>query len=441
MVFPLRRVVVVGASLAGLRAAETLRTRGFTGTITIVGAERHPPYDRPPLSKKVLSGEWAPERTALRQFTADDPLELQWRLGVAAVGLDVARRVVTVRSVEGAERVRPVHDEDAAGHEPRTDRRHDGGDHDDEIGFDGLIIATGAEARRLAGQVVDPSVVVMRTLDDSLALHQMVSDGSKRVVVIGAGFIGLEVAATVRQLGNDVTVLEGLPAPLIRGLGADIGTVIGEIHAEHGVDLRCNVVIESVEPGMVTLAGGERVSADVIVVGIGVAPATRWLEGSGLELRDGVVCDATLNVGVDGVYAAGDVARWPNGLFGEEMRVEHWTNAAEQGAAAAANLLATSRGDLAEPYSAVPFFWSDQYDRRVQFLGRSANHDEVRIVSGSTAARQFVALYRRGDRLEGVFGLNSTRALMAYRPSLSTRASWDEALAVAGVQTGQSGGR
>jgi NADPH-dependent 2,4-dienoyl-CoA reductase/sulfur reductase-like enzyme len=271
-------------------------------------------------------------------------------------------------------------------------------------------------------------VLMMRTLDDALKLRALVSGGGKRVVVIGAGFIGLEVAATVRQLGNEVTVLEGLPAPLIRGLGAEIGAAVGEVHIDKGVDLRCGVRIASVANDGVMLDDGESIPADVIVVGIGVAPATEWLEGSGLELRDGVVCDATLCAGPPGIYAAGDLVRWHNTLFDEEMRVEHWTNAAEQGALAATNLIAESKGEPTQPYSAVPFFWSDQFEHRLSFLGRSSEHDEVRIVSGSVAARQFIALYRRGERLHGAFGLNSNRPLMAYRKLLQQRIGWDAAL-------------
>lgn len=396
------RVIVVGASLAGLRAAESLRSGGFVGQIAMVGAEPHQPYDRPPLSKRLLSGEWEPERIALRKPDELASLDLEWHLGDSAVELDTSTCTVSLAS--GA-----------------------------ALTYDGLVLATGADARRLPGQPDHPRVVMVRTIDDSLALRALIGSGGQRVVVVGAGFIGLEVAATVKGLGNDVTVLEGLPAPLIRGLGADIGSVIGEVHAEHGVEVRCGVVITGVDEGGVTLDTGERVSADVVVVGIGVAPVTKWLEGSGLELRDGIVCDATLNAGVDGVYAAGDVARWYHDLYGEEIRVEHWTTAAEQGAHAATNLLAVSRGEEPQPYVGVPFFWSDQYDRRIQFLGRSAGHDEVRVVAGSTASRQFVALYRQGERLQGVVGLNSPRLLMPYRALLARRAGWDEALAHAAL--------
>ena len=392
----MHQVVIVGASLAGLRAAETLRSEGFDGEITVVGAEPHHPYDRPPLSKKLLAGALEPPQIALRRPDEVAALAVTWRLGVEATSLDTKRRAVVLASGE-------------------------------ELPYDGAVIATGAEPRRLPNE--PPEARVLRTIDDSLALHGLIRAGDKQVVVIGAGFIGLEVAATARQLGNRVTVLEALPAPLIRGLGADIGSIIGAIHVDHGVELRCGAVIGSISRDGVTLDSGEHVIADVVIVGIGVAPATQWLEGSGLELRDGVVCDAMLNAGDPMIYAAGDVARWFNELYGEEMRVEHWTNAAEQGAAAAKNLLAESRGDATVPYAPVPFFWSDQYDRRIQFLGRSANHDEIAVVSGTPEDRQFVALYRSGDRLQGVVGLNLPRQVMPYRTLLADRTSWDDALA------------
>ena len=205
---------------------------------------------------------------------------------------------------------------------------------------EGVIIATGSATRRLPGQEDVPIVHELRTLEDSLGLRERIADGTARVVVVGAGFIGLEVAATARARGCAVTVLEGLPSPLIRGLGAEMGLAATAVHAADGIDIRCGVLVEGLGVDGVTVNGGELVPADVIVVGIGVAPATGWLEGSGLTLRDGVVCDDTL-AAAPGVWAAGDVCRWPNRLFGEEMRVEHWTNAAEQGAVAARNLLAT----------------------------------------------------------------------------------------------------
>ncbi len=357
------RVVVVGASLAGLRAAETLRSDGFEGEVVVVGAEPHRPYDRPPLSKKVLAGEWEPDRIQLRQPDSFDELDVEWRLGLAATGLDPDAGILHLS---------------------------DGTD----VSFDGCIIATGAACRRLPEQGRHGHVHELRTLDDAMRLRADLSAGDHHVVVIGAGFIGLEVAATAKQLGNRVTVLEGAPAPLIRGLGEEMGAAVGALHAERGVDIRCGVQVDRLHENGVLLADGELIESDLVVVGIGVVPATAWLDDSGLELRDGVVCDETLNArradgGLrPGVYAAGDVLRWPNSLFDEEMRIEHWTNAAEQGAAAARNLLAASRGEEPEAYAPVPFFWSDQFDIRVQFLGRSAPDDEVVVAAGRRGRRQ-----------------------------------------------------
>ena len=407
----LNRVVVVGASLAGLRAAETLRNEGFEGDVVIIGAEPHRPYDRPPLSKKLLAGEWEPDRVQLRQPDTFDELDVEWRFGVAAAGLDTDARVVHLT---------------------------DGTD----VDFDGCIIATGASCRRLSEQSRYGHVHEVRTLDDSMRLRAEIADGDKHVVVIGAGFIGLEVAATAKGLGNRVTVLEGGPAPLMRGLGEEMGAAIGALHEARGVEVRCDVQVDRLHDDGVLLADGELIEADVVVVGIGVVPATAWLGDSGLELRDGVVCDETLNAldadgsAVAGVYAAGDVLRWPNPLFGEEMRVEHWTNAAEQGAAAARNLLAASGvGDGSpEPYAPVPFFWSDQFDIRIQFLGRAHQDDEVEVVLGSTEPDEdgnakFLALYRNGDTVHGALGVNAPRWVMKMRGQLMEQAAWSDALA------------
>ncbi|NND75173.1 MAG: FAD-dependent oxidoreductase [Ilumatobacter sp.] len=377
----MERVVIVGASLAGLRAAETLRTKGFAGAVTVIGAEPHRPYDRPPLTKKLLAGEWEPDRIHLRRPDTFDELDVEWRFGTTATHLDLDRRQVGV----------------------------DGG----SLDFDGLVIATGATPRRLPDQDRFDDVHVLRTLDDALAVRSVIAQGGRRVVVIGAGFIGLEVAATARQLDNDVVVLEAASAPLIRGLGAEMGAAVGDIHRARGVDVRCGVVIEGLTDDGVRLAG-EHVDADLVVVGIGVEPQTHWLEGSGLELRNGVVCDPTLRA-APGVYAAGDVARWHNSAFGEEMRVEHWTNAAEQGAAAATNLLATSAGDEPEPYAPIPFFWSDQFDQRLQYLGHGGPDDDVVVAAGSVADGKLLALYGRDGTLHGAFGLNAPRWVMPMR--------------------------
>jgi NADPH-dependent 2,4-dienoyl-CoA reductase/sulfur reductase-like enzyme len=400
----LDRVVIVGASLAGLRAAETLRQHDDVGSVVVVGDERHRPYDRPPLSKKLLSGEWGPERIQLRQPDVFDDLDVDWQLGTAATGLDLVRRVVDLA---------------------------DGSD----VPFDSLVVATGARPRRLPGHDDFDHVHELRSLDDAMVLREEIARGNRNVVVIGAGFIGLEVAATAKELGNAVVVLEGATAPLIRGLGREMGEAIAGLHRARGVDVRCDVRIDAMTPTGVRLADGSEVPADVIVVGIGVSPATEWLEGSGVALRDGVVCDEDLNVvdrdgaPVPGVFAAGDVARWPNALLGEEMRVEHWTNAAEQGAHAANNLVRAANGRPLEPYAPLPFFWSDQYDHRIQFLGHASADDEVRIVAGSIADEKFLTLYGRHGRLHGALGVNAPRWVMPTRKLFLDRATWDEALA------------
>jgi NADPH-dependent 2,4-dienoyl-CoA reductase/sulfur reductase-like enzyme len=397
----LERVVVVGASLAGLRACETLRTEGYGGTITLIGDEPHLPYDRPPLSKKLLAGEWEPDRIVLRKPDAIDELGLDVRLGQRAAGLDLDDR--TIELADGT-----------------------------AVPFDAVVLATGSRTRRLPGQDAVPEVRELRTLDDSLALRRLISDGTARVVVIGAGFIGLEVAATAHSLGCPVTVLEAAEAPLIRGLGVEMGRATTSIH--EGIEIRCGVLVEELRADGVRLAGGAWVPADVIVVGIGVMPATDWLDTSGLELGDGVVCDATLRAGPPGVYAAGDLARWPNELFGEQMRLEHWTNAAEQGAAAARNLLVTAAGGTPHAYAPVPFFWSDQAPHRIQFVGHAGADDDVEIVVGTPESGRFLALFGRQGRLRGALGVNAPRLVMPYRVLLTERRTWADALALASEQ-------
>jgi NADPH-dependent 2,4-dienoyl-CoA reductase/sulfur reductase-like enzyme len=403
----LSRIVIVGASLAGLRAAETLRTEGFDGEVVFIGAEAHLPYDRPPLSKRVLSGQLDEDRIQLRHPEEYDEIALELRLGVRATRLDVS---------QGA-----VHLDDG-----------------DVVPYDGVILATGATPRRLAHQPELDGLFELRTLDDCRRLRTAITASPERVVVVGAGFIGAEVAATTRKQGVDVTILEALPAPLVRGLGPQMGAVCAALHHDHGVDLRVSTGVDGIQGTdhveAVHLSTGERLAADVVVVGIGVAPAIGWLEDSGLEIRDGVVCDATL-AAAPGVYAAGDIARWPNQLFGEEMRVEHWTNAAEQGAAAARNLLAWGAGGDGTPYSPVPFFWSDQYDSRIQFLGRASGQDEVVVAHGSVEDRKFVALYGHAGRLRGAFGLNAPKDLMPYRKLLERSVSWEEAVGEAGARS------
>jgi NADPH-dependent 2,4-dienoyl-CoA reductase/sulfur reductase-like enzyme len=401
----MNHIVVVGASLAGVRACGGLRAEGFGGVISLIGAERHLPYDRPPLSKKVLAGEWEPERIALMHADEFDSLQLQQHLGRQAVQLSTDDRIITL-------------------------------DDGSTLMYDGVVIATGASPRKLPNQPEDESVVVLRTLDDCLALRSRLAGGDVRVAVIGAGFIGLEVAATARKLGNEVVVLEGLPAPLVRGLGAEMGHAVALIHDDHGVEIRCGLTVLGIERVgdeiAVHVHGHDDVVSDIVIVGIGVGVNTSWLEDSGLELRDGIVCDETLNAGVPGVYAAGDVARWPNLQFdGEEMRVEHWTNASEQGLAVAKNLVAVSRGEDPVPYAPVPFFWSDQYDSRIQFIGRAAGDDEVRVVKGSIEERSFLALYGKHGKFRGALGLSMPKPLMRCRKLLLDQLSFDDAVEVA----------
>ncbi len=408
-------IVVVGSSLAGLRACETLRQEGYDGRLTLIGDEPGTPYDRPPLSKKVLLGEWDTERILLRKPADFGSLGLELRFGVAATSLDLDGRAVAL-------------------------------DDGSRVEFDGLVIATGATPRRLPGQPDVPGIVTLRRLADSVALRDRLQPGH-RLTVIGAGFIGLEVAATARQRDCEVTVLEGLPAPLVRGLGAEMGTAVAAVHGRHGVDLRCGVQVTGIDVegdvvNGVHLGSGGFVEADTVLVGIGVSPEVRWLEDSGLTLRDGVVCDAFLNAGAPGVYAAGDLVRWPNGAFHdddgapEEMRIEHWTNAAEQGAAAARNLLAELRGGEREPFDSVPFFWSDQFESRLQFVGRAHGDDDVHVFAGDPSAGPFAALYGWHGRLRGVLGVSSPKLVMPFRMLLAARASWDDAVTRARELTG-----
>ncbi len=393
----MKSVMIVGASLAGMRAAETLRREGFDGTVTVVGDETDAPYDRPPLSKQVLAGEWEPQRIALYDDETLADLQLTWRLGARAAGFEAATRTVTLAGGE-------------------------------QLSADGVVIATGARTRTLPGTEDLAGVYTLRTLADSLAIRREFDATPGRVVVVGAGFIGAEVAATARGRGLDVTMVEMADTPLERVLGAELGRACAEVHTDHGVDLRLGVGVESVSGAgrveQVALTDGTRLDADVVVVGVGVIPNTEWLEGSGLDIDNGVVCDETC-LAAPGVVAAGDVARWPNRLFGQSMRVEHWDNAIAQGIAAAQRLLA---GEATEPFAPVPWFWSDQYDRKIQLAGRSGPDDEVVVVTGSPAERRFAAIYGRAGRIVAVLGFNRPRHVMQYRRLIARGASWDEAL-------------
>ena len=400
----LEQIVVVGASLAGLRAAEELRLRGYGGTIVLVGDEPHRPYERPPLSKQVLAGSKPPESTALSVVhgTLDD-LELDWRLGQSATGLDLDERAVLLG---GGER----------------------------LPFDGLVIATGASPKRLPGTDHLDGVHTLRTLDDCLEIRAALDATPRRVAVVGAGFIGAEVAATCRERGIDVSLIEALPVPLERGLGPEMGSVVADVHRDHGVDVRLGVGVVLIEGGdrveRIRLTDGAVLDIDLVVIGIGVSPNTDWLDGSGLTVDNGVVCDATCTA-APGVVAAGDVARWPNARFNEVMRVEHWDNAIAMGTHAAQSLLA---GEAAQTFDPIPWFWSDQYDRKIQLAGRAAPDDHVEVVSGSVEDRRFVAFYRRDGRVVGILGMNQPAKVMRWRSLLEERASWDDALRTAAAE-------
>ena len=393
----MERIAIVGASLAGLRCAESLRREGFTGALTIVGAEEHLPYDRPPLSKEFLTAEFEAERLALRTAPYED-LKADLILGQRAQSLNLEARSITLASGK-------------------------------EIDFDGLVIATGAAPRNLPITDGISGVMTLRTLDDAARLKAAIEE-RKRICVIGAGFIGSEVAATARGLGLNVTVLEAGEQPMLRGVGPIIGETLAELHRRNGVDLRTGVEIESIEQigeeVRVNIAGEASVECDLLLLAVGAAPVTQWLEGSGLTLDDGVVCDATL-LAAPGVVCAGDVARWPNPLFGgESMRVEHWTNAVEQGMHAAKRLL--SDDDSAPEFSTVPFVWSEQYGIKIQAAGRFSGEDRMEVVHGSTDDARLVAIFERRGRISGVIGFSEPRRVMQYRRLIGAGTPFDEAL-------------
>jgi 3-phenylpropionate/trans-cinnamate dioxygenase ferredoxin reductase component len=408
----MQSIVVVGASLAGLRAVEELRHAGFDGRIAVVGDEAHRPYDRPPLSKQVLAGDWEPEQVRLDVQGDDglDGLEVDWHLGIRATGLDTSNRRVSL-------------------------------DDGTALPYDGLVVATGARPRSLprsvtgwaklgrskrpADELLD-GIHVLRTLDDCLALRAELDRRPARIVVVGAGFIGAEVAATCRQRGLEVSIVEALPVPMERAVGATVGGLMADLHRDNGVDVRLGVGVKRFDGAdrveRVRLTDGTVLDADVVVVGVGVEPNIGWLRGARLGLENGLVCNAQLQAG-PGVVAAGDVARWPSARFGGDVRVEHWENAVTMGEHAARSLL----GEQA-PYDPVPWFWSDQYDRKLQLAGLVGGADEMRLVDGSLEERRFAAIYRRGDRIVGVVAMNRPRQLITYRSLVERSALWSDAL-------------
>jgi 3-phenylpropionate/trans-cinnamate dioxygenase ferredoxin reductase subunit len=381
----MRSVTIVGASLAGLSAARALRAQSFAGRITIVGDERHEPYDRPPLSKEFLAGNATMADITLS--TEDDgELDLDWRLGTTATRLDPTRRAVTLDS--GAELV-----------------------------SDGVVLATGARARQLPGPA-PAGVHTLRSLDDALALREALLAGGP-VVVIGAGFIGAEVASTARTLGLDVTVVEVLPTPLAGPLGEEMGRHVAALHEDHGTKLITGVGVVGLVGGSrtqaVRLADGRELPAATVVCGIGAIPNVEWLGGSGIEISDGVRTDARCATNIPGVVAVGDCASAHNPFAGEAVRLEHWTNALQQPEIAAATLL----GRPAATRPAPPYFWSDQYGVRLQFAGHRRPGDTVEVVEGDPAERSFVAVYRRAGRPVAVLSLNQPKLFGRLRRQLA----------------------
>lgn len=385
-----RTFVVVGANLAGGRAVETLREQGFDGRIVLVGAEPDRPYERPPLSKEFLRGEMAEEQLYLRpvEYYAAQQIEL-W-LGIRATRLRPGEPVVEL-----------------------SDGR--------ALRYDALLIATGATPRRLGVPGADLlGIHYLRTLRDAERLGAALRQ-RPRLVVIGAGFIGAEVAASARVLGCDVTLLEMLPVPLGRVLGAEVGRVYAALHRAHGVDLRTGETVAAFRGAgrveQVLTASGAALPCDLAVVGIGVVPEVAWLEGSGIDRGDGVLVDEYCGTSRPNVYAAGDVANWPHPLFGERLRVEHYDNAQEQGAAAARSMLGERT-----PYAPVPFFWSDQYDATLQYVGHASPDDRV-VFRGQPGSDSWVAFYVRDGRLRAALGLNRSRDVFAARRLIAAQIS------------------
>ena len=394
------RIAIVGASLAGLRAAEALRLAGFTGPLTLIGDEPHAPYDRPPLSKTVLSG-WLPiEHTTLPQFT---PLDAEWLLGVPAAALDLARKQIRL----------------ADGH---------------DVPFDRVLIATGTRARPWPDETEGnlDGVFTIRTRDDAVALRERLAAGPNRVLIVGGGFIGSEVASVCRELGLPVTVAERGTAPLSGALGATAGWAAARLQRQHGVDLRCGVTVQALTGnGRVQrahLSDGDVLDIDVAVMALGALRNVEWLRGAGLAADGrGVACDASCRVfsaeGVvlDDVFVAGDVARWPHPLFdGQLIAVEHWENAVKQAAVAAHNMVRPAAERQA--HNALPAFWSNQFGLNIKSVGLPTIASEILVVQGSVPDHRFVAVYGGGGRVVAAVAVNAPRWLSYYQSLVETRA-------------------
>ncbi|MDH6626048.1 NADPH-dependent 2,4-dienoyl-CoA reductase/sulfur reductase-like enzyme [Streptomyces sp. LBL] len=383
----MRTVTVVGASLSGLYAARELRAQGFDGRLVIVGDEPHRPYDRPPLSKDFLTGRVGEDHLALADDEETAGLGAEWLLGTRARGLDVRGRTLLLD-------------------DGRT------------VSTDGVVIATGASARSLPGDGL-AGVHTLRSLDDARALRDELADGPRQVVVIGGGFIGAETASSCAALGHTVTVVEAASLPLVPHLGAQMAAVCAALHRRGGVDLVTGTGVAGLRGAAyvtgVALSDGSTLPAEIVVVGIGATPNTRWLAGSTLTLHDGVVCDEGCVTALPQVVAVGDVARVGG------TRAEHWTSATEQPRVAVANLLA---GRTVERARSLPYFWSDQYGACIQFAGRRRDGDTVRIAEGELTDGApgdggFLALYERDGRMTAVLSVDRPRPFMRARRALT----------------------
>jgi NADPH-dependent 2,4-dienoyl-CoA reductase/sulfur reductase-like enzyme len=400
-------VVIVGAGLGGLRTAQQLRAAGMQGRISLVGAEPHAPYDRPPLSKQVLTGEWTPDRTTLAGPDVFEELGVRTHLGNPAVALHP--------STNGSGR---------HGHELTL---ADGA----ALHGDAVVVATGLVARTLPAQ--PPGVHTLRTLDDALTLRDVL-ESARSLLVVGAGFIGAEVASAARGKDLEVTVLEALEAPAVHALGPLLGAVAGRLLTEGGVALHTGVPITGfadvagVPPGVTAvLADGRRFAADAAVVGIGGEPRLSWLADAGLDTTRGLACGPSGRVhGLERVWAVGDVAAWDDPVHGDRHRHEHWTSAGDQAAVVARDVL-----DAPPPPRAVPYCWSDQFGLKIQVLGRPELAGDVVPLHGAGLdggrVRGTVAAYVAGGRLVGVAGFGAARLVVRYRPLVAAGATLDEA--------------
>ncbi|QHC24386.1 NAD(P)/FAD-dependent oxidoreductase [Streptomyces sp. GS7] len=421
-----RPIAVVGASAAGLAAAEALRRSGWHGPLTLIGDEDQLPYDRPPLSKQLLHGTWEPDRLLLRTRDQLDPLGLDLRLGTRATGLDAATRTLTLDGGVGV---------------PPLEQGRERG----RLECAGVIVATGVAARTLPGADGLAGVHTLRTLDDALALRAGLADPARRLVIVGNGVLGCEAAAVARELGHDVTLVGRDPVPMAGAVGTEVGELLAEEHRARGVRLVTGAVdgftvAEDGAParvGGVRLADGSLLPADVVLLAIGSTPAVDWLADPALDTSDGLRCDAYC-AAAPGIYAAGDVARWDHPVHGRPVRFEHRMNATEQGMAAARNLLAELAAEGAHdpgdtpperrPFAPVPYFWSDQYALKIQAYGLTAGADRVETTLLDRDERRTVALYGRGDSAVGVLAAGiPPRQIRALRAVVATPVPWDEA--------------